>query len=152
MRRFADRTGIIALTDAVSAFLDGTELGAAVRARVTEELSVTDDLDWSPEDRAAFGKLAEELALLTAGPGHEEDETPDDVEDLLAEDDPPSTPLRAFAADPSAPQALAARALAWHEHIHYGLAGAGHRYRVCWRRRFRYVGNCSSPVGSICCT
>ena len=67
--RFADRTGLVALRDAVSAFLDGTELGEAVRARVTEELSVTDDLDWSPEDRVAFGKLAEEIALLTVDPG-----------------------------------------------------------------------------------
>ena len=54
VHRFADRTGLIALRDAVSAFLDGTELGEAVRARVTEELSVTDDLDWLPEDRVAI--------------------------------------------------------------------------------------------------
>ena len=119
--RFADRTGLIALRDAVSAFLDGTELGEAVRAQVTEELSVTDDLDWSPEDRVAFGKLAEEVALLTVDPGPDDAEMPGDVEDTLAEDDSPGTPLRAFAADPSAPAALAARALAWHEHIRYGL-------------------------------
>jgi hypothetical protein len=121
VRRFADRTGLIALTAAVSAFLDGTELGEAVQTQVTEELSVTDDLDWSPEDQAAFGKLAEELALLTVDTGHDEEETADDVEDLLAEDDPAGTPLRVFAADSSTPSALAARALAWHEHIHYGL-------------------------------
>jgi hypothetical protein len=121
VHRFADRTGLIALRDAVSAFLDGTELGEAVQARVTGELSVTDDLDWSPEDRMAFGTLAEEIALLTVNPGHDEDETPDDIGDLLADDDPPGTPLRALAADPSTPAALAARALAWHEHIHYGL-------------------------------
>ena len=36
---------------------------------MTDELSVTDDLDWSPEDRVAFGKLTEEVALLTVGPG-----------------------------------------------------------------------------------
>ena len=121
VHRFADRTGLVELTDAVSAFLDGTELGEAVRARVTEELSVTDDLDWSPEDRVAFGKLAEELALLIVDPGQDEDETPVDTGDLLPDDDSPGTPLRAFAADPSTPAALAARALAWHEHIHYGL-------------------------------
>ena len=121
VRRFTDRTGLIALEDAVSAFLDGTELGEAVQARVTEELSVTDDLNWSPEDRVAFGKLAGELALLTVDPGHDEDATPGDVEDLLAEDDPSGIPLRAFAADQSTPPGLAARALAWHEHIHYGL-------------------------------
>jgi hypothetical protein len=121
VRRFADRTGLVALKDAVSAFLDGTELGEAVRARVTEELSVTDDLDWSPEDRVAFGKLAEEIALLTVDLGQDEDETPDDIGDLLADDDPAGVPLRTFAADSSTPAALAASALAWHEHIHYGL-------------------------------
>jgi hypothetical protein len=101
VHRFADRTSLIALRDAVSAFLDGTELGEAVQARVVEELTVTNDLDWSPEDRVAFGKLAEELALLTADPGHDEDETSDAVEDSLADDDPLGTPLRAFAAFPA---------------------------------------------------
>jgi hypothetical protein len=96
-------------------------LGEAVRARVTEKLSVTDDLDWSPEDRVAFGKLAEEIALLTVDPGQDEVETPDDTGNLLADDDPSGTPLRAFGADPSTPAALAARAVAWHEHIRYGL-------------------------------
>jgi hypothetical protein len=52
VHRFADRTGLVALRDAVGAFLDGTELDEAVRARVMEERSVTDDLDWSPEDGA----------------------------------------------------------------------------------------------------
>ena len=119
--RFTDRAGLVALKDAVSTFLDGTELGEAVRARVTEELSVTDDLDWSPEDRMAFGKLAEEIALLTVDPGHGEGETPGDIGDMLADDDPAGVPLRVFAADLSTPAALAAGALAWHEHIHYGL-------------------------------
>ena len=40
---------------------------------------------------------------------------------MLADDDPAGVPLRAFAADLSTPAALAASALAWHEHIHYGL-------------------------------
>lgn len=121
VHRFTNRTGLVALRDAISAFLDGTDLGEAVRARVTEELSVTDDLDWSPEDRVTFGELAEEIALLTVDPGQGEVETPDDTGDLLADDDPSGTPLRAFAADPATPAALAAKALAWHEHIHYGL-------------------------------
>ena len=121
VHRFADRTGLVALRDAVGAFLDGTELGEVVRAQVTEELSEADDLDWSPEGRVAFAKLAEELAWLTVNPGQDEDKTPDNTGDLLADDDPAGVPLLAFAADPSTPSALAARALAWHEHIHYGL-------------------------------
>jgi hypothetical protein len=140
--RFTDRAGLVALRDAVSAFLDGTELGEAVRARVTEELSVTDDLDWSPEDGVAFGKLAEEIALLTVDPGQGEGETPGDIGDLLADDDP-GTPLRAFAADLSTPAALAARALAWHEHIHYGL------WRIDDRSRRPACGaSISSPAPS----
>lgn len=121
LSRFAERSGLTALRDAVGAFLAGTELGAAVQARVAEELSATDDLDWALEERVAFGQLAEELALLTADPEHDEDDMPDDASGPLAEDDPTGTPLLAFAADPSTPPALAARALAWHEHIHYGL-------------------------------
>jgi len=67
-----------------------------------------------------LAKLAEEIALLTVDPGQGEGETPGNIGDLLAGDDP-GTPLRAFAADLSTPAALAARAQAWHEHIHYGL-------------------------------
>ena len=121
LSRFADRSGLIALRDAVSAFLVGTELGAAVQTRVSEELLAAGDLDWTPGQRTAFGKLAQELALLTVDPEHDEDDLPDDARDLLAEDDPSGTPLRAFAADPSTPPALAARARAWAEHVHYGL-------------------------------
>jgi hypothetical protein len=121
LRRFADRSGLIALRDAVSAFLAGTELGQAVQAQVTDELSAAEDIDWAPADRVAFGQLAEELALLTATPAGDRDDTPDDAADLLADDDPSGTPLRAFAAGPSTPLAFAARATAWYEHIHYGL-------------------------------
>jgi len=67
-----------------------------------------------------LAKLAEEIALLTVDPGQGEGETPGNIGDLLAGNDP-GTPLRAFAADLSTPAALAARAQAWHEHIHYGL-------------------------------
>jgi len=70
------------------------------------------------------GQLPRDLSgeLLTADSGYDEDETSDDFGDLLPDDDDSAgTPLRAFAAAPSTPAALAARALAWHEHIHYGL-------------------------------
>jgi hypothetical protein len=38
-----------------------------------------------------------------------------------ADDHPPDTALRAFAADPQVPRELAARASAWDEHVHYGV-------------------------------
>ncbi len=125
LSRFADRSGLIALRDAVGAFLAGTQLDQAVQARLMEELSVTDDLDWAPEERAAFGQLAEELALLTVDPARDDaDDGGQGITDpasLLTEEDPSGTPLRAFAADPATPAALAARATAWSEHVHYGL-------------------------------
>jgi hypothetical protein len=120
--RFADRSGLTALRDAIGAFLAGTELGQMVQARVSDELPDAEDVDWLPEDRAAFGKLAEEIAWLTVNPAQDEDDLPEDDADLLTDDDDPSgTPLMAFSADPSTPSALAARAAAWYEHIHYGL-------------------------------
>src|SRR5580693_4065073 len=96
--RFTDRSGLTALPDA-------------------------DDVDWDPADRAAFGKLSEEVAWLTVDPAQDEDDLPEDDADLLAsdEEDASGTALMAFAADPSTPSALAARATAWYKHIHYGV-------------------------------
>ena len=121
--RFTDRSGLTALRDAVGAFLAGTELGHAVQERVSSELPDADDVDWDPADRAAFGKLAEEVAWLTVDPAQDEDDLPEDDADLLAsdEEDASGTALMAFAADPSTPSALAARATAWYKHIHYGV-------------------------------
>jgi hypothetical protein len=124
--RFADRSGLTALRDAIGAFLAGTELGQEVQARVSDELPDADDVDWAVDDRAAFGKLAEEIAWLTVNPERDEDDadllTDEDDADLLTdEEDASGTPLMAFSADPSTPPALAARAAAWYEYIHYGL-------------------------------
>src|SRR5580692_10367092 len=132
--RFADRSGLTALRDAIGAFLAGTELGQEVQARVSAELPDADDVDWTADDRAAFGKLAEEIAWLTVNPARDsgdlpddedlltdEDDLPDDEDPLTDEDDASGTPLMAFSADLSTPPALAARAAAWYEYIHYGL-------------------------------
>ena len=119
--RFADRSGLTALRDAIGAFLAGTELGQEVQARVSAELPDADDVDWTADDRAAFGKLAEEIAWLTVNPARDSGDLPDDEDLLTDEDDASGTPLMAFSADPSTPPALAARAAAWYEYIHYGL-------------------------------
>jgi len=68
LRRFADRSGLIALRDAVSAFLVGTELGQAVQAQVTDELSAAEDIDWAPADRAIREQHACEIEH---GPAHD---------------------------------------------------------------------------------
>ena len=119
--RFADRSELTALRDAIGAFLAGTELGQEVQARVSAELPDADDVDWTADDRAAFGKLAEEIAWLTVNPARDSGDLPDDEDLLTDEDDASGTPLMAFSADLSTPPALAARAAAWYEYIHYGL-------------------------------
>ena len=64
--------------------LAGTELGQAVQERISGELPDAEDVDWDPADRAAFGKLAEEVAWLTVDPAQDEDDPPEDDADLLA--------------------------------------------------------------------
>jgi hypothetical protein len=116
LSRFGDRSGLAALQDAISTHLARSGYGPAVDDRVAESLSLIEDVDWDPAERAAFGDLMAEHALLTAGlsapDGGEEDQEDE------AEND---TALAAFAADPSVPAELAARARAWRDHIHYGL-------------------------------
>ena len=63
--------------------------GVEINRKVLADLAV--------RDPAAFGELAEEIAWLTVDPGQDEDETPDDLGDMLADDDPAGTALRAFA-------------------------------------------------------
>ncbi len=121
LSRVTDRSGLIALSDAVSAYLATSGYGRAVEDRVAESLPPTEDLAWEPAERAAFGTLAAEHALLTAGLSA--DEEAEDAADPLGPPDADDTytPLAAFAADPSAPAELAARAAAWREHIQYGM-------------------------------
>jgi len=121
LSRFTDRSSVIALTDAVTAYIASSGYGPAVDDRVAESLPPDDDLSWDAAERAAFGALAAEQALLTAGLSA--DEETEDPEDPLGppDTDGTDTPLAAFAADLSTPRELAARAAVWQEHIHYGL-------------------------------
>jgi hypothetical protein len=105
----------------VSAYLAASGYGRAVEDRVAESLPPTEALDWEPAEWAVFGALAAEHALLTAG--LLADEEAEDSQDPLGPPDAEDldTPLAAFAANPSVPAELAARAAVWREHIHYGL-------------------------------
>lgn len=109
--RFADRSGMIALRETIGAYLTGSDFGRAVDAQVDEWLSYANELDWQPADLAAYGELAADAALLTAGRSADDDEPGDDAD----------CPLTAVAADPATPAELAARATTWHDHLHYGL-------------------------------
>jgi hypothetical protein len=115
--RFADRSALVAMRDAVNAQLDRTEMGSAVRDRVMAELDSADDINWTDEDRSGFCALAEEVALLTVDPERDTLE----AAGVVAEDDDAGTPLMRFAADPATPPALAVRAKDWHDRGHYGL-------------------------------
>lgn len=114
--RFTDRSGLIALTDAVSVFLSGSEHGRVVDDYVVGLLAGYDDLDWETGDLASFRALLAERTLI-AGQRTQADQGDEDDE----EQDEAVSPIGAFAADPSVPGELAARAKAWGSHIRYGL-------------------------------
>ena len=116
LSRFADRSGLTELSDAVGAFVAGSEHERAVEDQVTKQLEAYDDLDWEPADLAEFRVLLAEQALLMAEPGRA---------DAEPEDDTAAGSLAAFAADPATPAELAAKAEVWRTRIHYGLWQVG---------------------------
>lgn len=118
LSRFTDRSGLTALTKAVSVFLAGSDYGSAVDDEATSYLEDFDDLDLEPDELAEFRALLTEHALLTAkAGGADADQEAEDEED----DNYVAGSLGAFAADPSTPAELAARASAWRRHLRYGL-------------------------------
>jgi len=133
--RFADRSGLRALQDATASYLPRSGYAEAVADFVTDWTSAVDADSWDDPEREAFLALVTELAWTTAGAsGTAEAEASDpsvrtgdgsaghnDSADDDSADDDDDNLLRAFAADPSTPPALAARARAWRDHVHYGL-------------------------------
>jgi hypothetical protein len=114
--RFADRTGLNALTEAIGEFLARSPFGQAVDDQVADTFEAYEDLEWPPAERASFLALITEHALRTAScqaPGAADEDEDDEDETLL--------PLGAFAVDPSVPAEVAARAEIWRTQIHYGL-------------------------------
>ncbi len=110
LSRFTDRSGLTELSDAVSSFLVGSDYGRAIDNLVSSYQEAARDLKLEPDELGSFGALIAEHALLTIEPP-EDDQEQDEVR----------APLEAFAADPSVPAELAARAQAWQSHFHYGL-------------------------------
>jgi hypothetical protein len=54
LEQFADRSGLVALRDAVGTWLAASGYGPAVAARVARELPTGDDLEWEPADHATL--------------------------------------------------------------------------------------------------
>jgi len=133
--RFTDRSGLTDLTDAVSGFLSGSDYGRAVDEEVARHLKAIEALKFTPDELDSFRALVAENALLTARlepqdrpeaqdeAQEEAQEEPQDSEaqDSEAQDSGDHTAIAAFAAAPSTPAELAARAHAWQENFHYGL-------------------------------
>jgi hypothetical protein len=105
LARFSDRSGLIALYEALGRHLAGTEHGAYLQATLEAHRKAVLDMGWPQGEAQGFGEFAEELALLGTADY----------------DDPAANPMAAFAAGPSVTADLAARATAWYEHIRYGL-------------------------------
>lgn len=103
--RFADRSGLLTLYDALGKYLAGTEHGKHLQATMDHHRKAVLDMGWPEGEAQGFGEFAEELALLGTADN----------------DDPAANPMAAFAAGPSVTPDLAARATAWYEHIRYGL-------------------------------
>lgn len=124
--RFADRSGLVALRDAIGGYLDRTKWGDIVKGRVEKELSVVAGEDWPTAEREVFATLAFESAVNGAADS-DADADADGDEDLreLIERDrregPAETALTAFGADPSVSPALASMATVWATHAHCGL-------------------------------
>jgi hypothetical protein len=145
LSRFSDRSGLTALQGAVAAYLAESEYRRAVDDEVAASLSLTEDVDWEPAERAAFADLMSERALITArltapgfelilldedehqgdgrdeGDAGERDEHEGDEYDDYEEDGGARTALAAFAVARPVPTELATRAVDWNRHIHYGL-------------------------------
>jgi hypothetical protein len=113
--RFADRSALIAVRDAVDAWLPDSDYGPAVDARVRRAVPREDQPGWDAADRAGLVALLTEHALGTARRGERDQPEADDRD---ADDD---APLAAFAAAPTTPAQVASRASAWREHVRYGL-------------------------------
>jgi tetratricopeptide (TPR) repeat protein len=112
LSRFTDRSGLTELTEAVSGFLSASEqYGRAVDDEVARHLDAFEDVKLKPDDLESFRALVAEHALLTATPETQEE----------SQNDEALSAIGAFAADPSVPAELAARARAWRDHFRYGL-------------------------------
>lgn len=120
--RFADRSGLFAVRDAIGDYLERTKWSSIVRRRVEEVLAEAADEDWSADEHEAFAAIAYEFAV--EGAADREGDDDEDIDELIERDRReglPETALTAFAADPSVPEALASRASAWAEHAHCGV-------------------------------
>jgi hypothetical protein len=115
LARYADRSGLDALRDAIGSFLDRTGWGESVRKQAEAERAELEQEYWGPAEHDAFEALALELAIRRPADGE------DAPVPAWADDHPADTALRVFAADPQVPRELAARASAWDNHVHYGV-------------------------------
>jgi tetratricopeptide (TPR) repeat protein len=133
--RFTNRKGLNDFLAAVRAYAAEAGFVAAIQDEVAAALEATDDLEWTPAQRDQLAGLAEEIAQLGGGSVGEDDgdtgsgraASPDAAGGGAtpagddAEDEADRGVITAFGSDPSVPAELSARAVAWSEHIHYGL-------------------------------
>lgn len=118
--RFADRSGLVALRDAIGGYLGRTKWGDIVGKHVEKELARVADEDWAPAGHEAFAALAFEYAVDGATE-HEGEKDLDELIERDLRDGSAETALSAFAADPAVPRALASQASTWRKHAHCGV-------------------------------
>lgn len=116
--RFADESGLAAVREAVSAFLERTEWGAKVTAAASHALEeeLDDDRRVSDTECGELSALVNEIAIWGTQAGdhnHDHDHEHEEHEHVTA--------LTEFAADPGTPPELVKRASDWTGYAHYGL-------------------------------
>lgn len=125
--RFTDRSAILALREAMDAYLDrtdweDTDWGGVVRVYVTGNLATAEADTLDPEDRGKLAALLREIALKAAEDNPDDDEL--SVDEVIERERSGFTrpvPLTAFAADPRTPPELARHASDWALRMHYGV-------------------------------
>lgn len=110
LARFADRSAMHELRDAVAASLSRTGYQAAVDDHVAEWLRFTRRAGWDPGGLDLLVGLAAEVGLVAAP-----------VPGAPVADQADNNALMAFATDRSVPFELAARARTWRTQVRYGL-------------------------------
>jgi hypothetical protein len=115
LARFADRSVLDALLEAVTSFLERTPWGETIHERAEEELKTAvsaqpEAWNWPDADRAAAAALATEIQLISPDPSAAKAD-PEDVR----------CPLTVFAEDPQVPPDLARLAAEWADNAVYGV-------------------------------
>lgn len=121
LMRFADRSTVVELREALDAFMSRTVWGEIAEVFAEENLAKVAGNDLDPEAMEKLAVLTGEIAITAAEADTGDDLDIDEVIEREKAGYRPETALTAFAADPETPPELARRASEWAQYNHYGV-------------------------------